>query len=227
MVSYPKAMTIGIGLLARDGLILGADTLVSDGASKSYRMKIHIIPPMPDRVVVVIESGGTNCAKFIESVKIGIDTIPGDSDIHRVTGFVKKCAKDLYGRIDGKNYREHFYALVGIWLRAEGRARMFMVYGADEFSFHEVQDFLCIGAGLNVGQYLLSKAYRYVDDIAAACMLSIGAVKACEDHVDGCGGASDFYILLHSGILIPLHPDHIAQVEKQMEILETALRDSR
>jgi hypothetical protein len=38
-------MTIAVGVLAEHGVVLGADTLYTDGYSKSYRTKILNVSP--------------------------------------------------------------------------------------------------------------------------------------------------------------------------------------
>lgn len=219
-------MTIGIGLIADDGLILGADSLITDGYSKTYRTKVHTIWDTPRSRVVVVEAGNQpHCATAIAGIMDTLKSLAEPFGFVQIQEAIRCACSRVHADIDTTNPDEHVYLLAGVWHADQAMSRLLVIDAANVFTFYESSSFKAIGLGLYVAQMFLKKAHEYRLRTATATLLAARAINACKQHVQSCGGFTEIRILSNSGSIITVPRPYIEMAEDYMESLEKDLCD--
>lgn len=197
------AMTIAVGLVFKDGILLAADTEITDGDLKYTQSKI-VSHTQPGVSVAFAFAGD------VAEARMAIDEIIaslGESGVttHRgVLGVVKAELSDIYARIilprtmaTQENPRS-FYLLIAVW--AEGTCRLWSSTGA---AVNAVGGYECFGIGATLARYLIKPLHRPECSEHDAKMIAVRALVDTKDNVPGCGGASEFLIARSTGELTP------------------------
>jgi 20S proteasome alpha/beta subunit len=206
-------MTMAAGFVARDGVLLCADTLYSDGFTKTYRDKIFVPFGNESKVCFALAGHEPTARMVIERCKETLSSKKlkkaSTSAIVTVIQEVVKTAWEQY--VDTRPVEERegsrFYLLIGI---SEGvKARLFASYGVVVMP---VDAFDCFGAGRHLGHYIIEPTYQPTMTVNELVMLAIHALAATKERADGVGGRSQF-VAIRDGKISPVFPYDFNEAE--------------
>lgn len=197
---YPKRMTIAIGMLTKDGVILAADTLFTDGLTKSYGQKVSVLM-LPEFSVGFAIAGSQPVAMMaLDECRDGLMGIPPErGNIHSVLAVIKSVVKrtqreqvDPVPAEERNGYR--FNMLIGFTKNGH-KTELLATHGASVFP---VDQYYCLGIGSHIGQHVIEPSYDPFMSSRSAGYLAAYAMAAAKERVDGVGGDSHI-VALHNG----------------------------
>ena len=191
-------MTIACGFVVRDGILLCADTLYTDGFTKEYRDKLF--PWARKGAAVCFALAGhdaiarmavEDCQSALSNSKLRRLSI---ADVIRTIRPVIKEVQREY--VDTAPYEERavktFSLLIGVASNSDESPKLFATSDA---AIKPVDGFQCIGAGQHLGRYIIEPMYNPTLAISEAAILAIHTLAATKQRVDGVGGRSQFVVL--------------------------------
>ncbi len=197
--------------------LLCADTLYTDGSSKFHGEKIFPWRKK-DAIVCFAVSGNATIAKMmVDDCKASLDTLSSEqcslsrmfSEIRSVVKFVQEQYVDVRPIEDRENSR--FWSLIAIRTPADG----IHLFSTNDAAIAPVTTYDCIGAGRQLGLYILEPFYDRKMSINEAAVLAIYALTASKERVDGVGGRSQF-IAIRGGILSDVIPHDTDDSERRI-----------
>lgn len=219
-VSYPKAMTIALGILCQDGIVLAADTqLTAAGSHKRYASKIFTIHSdldIPTWIGVITYAGypafvDTFNNHFRDEMRSAEKQWPITASLTRD---VIKSVLNSLPETDCDNTE----ILCGIALDEEIK-----LYKTRGRLVSEVSGHADIGVGdSSVIAYLWSLMARHgIRTTQQAGLLATYLIRAAKAYVDGCGGETEVWILGPSGSLMQC--SSVPAVEQHFGMLDDAI----
>ena len=112
-------MTLAVGVVTSGGVILGTDTLVVDGYTKSYRSKTrNLCHGRSDLKVVASMAGREDTAKIaLDRIKDGLLNIDPGAETHRIRGLLEKEIRETKKKHVRQDDSKEFQLLVAVWRR--------------------------------------------------------------------------------------------------------------
>jgi 20S proteasome alpha/beta subunit len=207
-------MTIAAGFLARDGLLLCADTLWTDGLTKEYREKIFSWTGKYAFVSFAVAGHSDHAAAVVDECKGSLRSAPGARlSIRNVLDIIRPIVKDAFSNyIYSRPYEEwhgaRFELLVGVATAHEGPS----LFAIRDMVPTAISGFECIGGGRPLARQVIGPSYHNnmtVDEIAVLGILALAATKQI---VDGVGGQSQF-VTLRKGFVSGVVPHDVNKSE--------------
>lgn len=189
-------MTIGIGFLCGDGVVLSADTQVTDSLTKTDQNKIFQITMPTGGKAAFAYSGNTSfaltCFQKIKRSLEGTNRKDPKEEIEQI--FYKEYHRQVLRHPDhASNTSLDYDYLTALW-RPGGAAKLHLLQRG---SMYEVESWAAIGIGSYLATYLLrTSVWGDVHQIMKLAAYVLGSVK---DSIDGCGGASVHLVLTNEG----------------------------
>ncbi|HEY3939275.1 MAG TPA: hypothetical protein VGL97_17720 [Bryobacteraceae bacterium] len=183
-------MTIGIGMICRDGVLLGADTEVTGWSSKTHEEKIITFECPYGKIGFVMAGNGVFAQSAIQKCQAGLRATPPERTIDKIEKILER------------EYRRHVFQhpsyatdpslgyqfLIAFW-STNGSVSLF---STNQTAIRKVNGFECIGIGSDLASYLvLPMFYEGMAD-AEALYIAIYALARVKDSIVGCGGTSIF-----------------------------------
>lgn len=192
-------MTIAIGVLCSDGIILCADSQETfNEYAKLQRAKVFELDLLsPDVKVVIAGSGDSNFYDALrERLEDGIDMANPDlisirNKIEEV--IVGYCTRvwPLYG---AQRDRPSAQMLIGI--RATDGFALLHTEGPITRQGSSPE---CIGFGADFSLYHLKKLFKNTMPFAEVCPIAAYVLDLAKENVEFCGGASDVFVIPRTG----------------------------
>jgi Proteasome subunit len=194
-------MTLAAGFKAADGILLCADTLVSDGYTKQYRGKIWTWQaPLPNPTISVafaVAGDATIGVMAAENCCIELDLLKWDqrsfSDVYKSIAATVRFVHQEYvdkAPIEDRE-RSRFWMLIAIYTENSGHR----LYVTNNAAVSPVNELECIGSGRSIGIYVLEPSYKNTMSIEGISTLALHAFAAAKERCDGVGGSVHFLAL--------------------------------
>lgn len=213
-----RAVTIGIGILCTDGIVIAADSQYTRGPYKGHGPKIFpLFSPIErdDLAVVVVGAGRVAFMKrAVEKIQDALGSYD-DPTIKDVREIVEDTIGDfyrnyIYPKPDYRHDQPWFDLILGIWTQRDGCALL----KVDDVTVSRVvvagTGHSTIGMGFSVADYALDLVYESGLSVEDAKFVATMAVKAAKDHVDYCGGTTNVWTIKNT---LPHRIHHVIPVE--------------
>jgi 20S proteasome alpha/beta subunit len=216
-----KAMTIGIGFLCQDGVVLAADRQVTvEGYYKDHQSKLTVITH-PQCHVVSTYAYLPNLANVLNhKVNLYLQTLHkpyGEEIVRLITSETQRLKQQYPSEMESQQF------LWAISTESE-RARLLRISGG----IIDEPDWACIGIGdSSLVRYIISQlAPIHPRDLPAkdGALLAVYVVQQAKAFVDGCGGPTDAAITYDKGVERPLEEVDYRAIETEFESLQFAFR---
>lgn len=219
-----SSMTIGVGFLCHDGIVLATDTQYTAGLLKTEGPKLFTVIERSDAVVIAAGAGSVPFMKMaITAIGDKIKLLPvGSVSSTNVVDMVRAVLLDTYARhvypVPGE--QPIFSFLVGLWTNNDGLTLLETCLT----SVNTVDSFGFVGVGVYVAEYALGLMHRGGVGVEEAKFLAVHSIKAAKDYVADCGKSTRMQVLSLDGKLTRISPPEIKDTEEYCEDLSNALR---
>ncbi|HEY4086989.1 MAG TPA: hypothetical protein VGM43_13670 [Bryobacteraceae bacterium] len=189
-------MTIAIGYLCRDGLILGADS--QSGISGSLKW--------PTQKILPIDVGGIHEGMAVNAAALAVAGAGNTHYLHEMQEISARLIdpSDTAMEIETKlreRYREFYTETVLPFAGTGGAPELWMMFGVqkdnsvslyttEQLSFRENRAYAAVGSGEFVARALIESTFPMYPPISVAKLLMVHALQHVRDRVDGVGGNS-------------------------------------
>jgi 20S proteasome alpha/beta subunit len=197
-------VTIAVGFLCTDGIVLGADTQYTQHYTtfglKTQGPKLFVVADRPDLAVIVAGAGSVSFMKMaVDKLKQAFSglSIPSGTQIRDTVEVVLLdfFTKHVYNVPDYK--QPDFKLLIG----ARTNRNDFSLWETSLTSVAQLEewDHVCIGIGNTVSSYALTIT-RGAGLVEWAKLRAAFCVNAAKRNVDGCGGPTRLLTLTANGV---------------------------
>jgi 20S proteasome alpha/beta subunit len=216
-------MTIAAGFVVKDGILLCADTLYTDGQTKDYRDKIFPWIGKDSAVCFAIAGNATIARMVVDDCRDALDESGTKKlSIKQALAIVRPIVKNAYEQyVDTRPVDERSAADFWLLIAASAASGGFRLYSSVRSSVARVDTFECIGAGRQIGRYIIDPIYQNDMSIAQAAVLGIHAMAAAKERVDGVAGKSQF-LSIRDGFVSTVVPQRIDSWEQYALDFRTA-----
>lgn len=227
-------MTVAVGFMCTDGIVLAADREISTPTVKLDDQKawLYSYPKQTDDTAPLLRVGiaGAGDYSFIKFAAERIDAQldawiaqHGAVEIDDVNDAIQTVLTDVH--------HEHLYPygqpherptidlLIGIWLRS-GRMRLAR---SSLTAVTKVWNYEAVGIGSDLANFLVRRFYSQRIPLSSAMFWASYALMHAKKYVPGVGGGSDIIALFKSGTAGHLKAEHIAKYEKYAIEFEKAI----
>ena len=184
-------MTIALGFITHNGIIMATDSLVSNQISNAYREKLVRCHNGNWDLTFAIAGSEDHALSAIDEVRHFCETNQTASLVEIKQSIENAFRNGAYGSDDPT-------ALIGV--RSTGGEYRLM-----RTSYHkvvEVKSHYSIGMGAQMAHYLLpiflSNSFAPSIDMERAAIIGSIVVALCKKHIEGCGGATQMAFLPRS-----------------------------
>lgn len=218
-------MTIALGLLCSDGVVLGADLQYSTDFIKTAGRKIFIVPSGPNYKIIVAGSGNS------DSVKKCVEVI-GDHLLDQDSSPTLRELKEQIEACLAKVYREHLdfapeeqrrdldcELILGVWMESQ-----VYLFRTNRTMLIEEREYACVGMGLYLAHYALAQLLHLALSVDLGSQIVTHVIAASKDYIEGIGKGTDIHILRNDGFHESLIKPEKKKVEEQFEQLFKAFR---
>jgi hypothetical protein len=198
-------VTIAIGILATDGVVIAADTQTGiPDYLKVGQGKVSITVSRADQAPMGHRSfaiSGAGSAGYLKALHERMSHRTSESDVNFLAfGSLEETVSDSL-----KKFYRHHVVPFSCYPPNE-RPDFWLIMGAQQGPFRflwetekntliQRRDFATVGAGAMYARILLSRIYSHDMDYKTAALLAAYAVFHVKEHVDGCGHDTDIAIL--------------------------------
>ncbi len=189
-------MTIGIGLVCSDGVVVGADREMTLETLKVTDRKAHLIKEEPIKVALggsgttdLITFAAQECGRRLQAAK---RDVLGFEDVRLlITEMLADIRTDHIDKNPDVGHKLDL--MVGIKI-ANGMPRLLKIAGGIPIW---VENHQAIGWGAELATYVLNGRYdeKRKPDVRGGIILATHALKAAKDYARYCAGASDIIFL--------------------------------
>lgn len=227
-----KAVTFVIGMKCSDGLVLCADSLESDGVTKSYRNKLACFHWNDGIEEWGLCWGGAGhayvCDKFKDKVKQSFkDQVYNRAAIEEKVEVCLSFIQQSYASADGVN------VVMGLFGRLQqpdqfGSLWEYTLYRGSSQSacLSPIRDYGFVGMDVSLAQFFLSNTYHSFMPLEHGKRLALFSTQLMKRHADGVGGDSTcMSYVIGSSMWDPMLDQEIAEIEKTftLESLDVAI----
>lgn len=215
-IEASHAMTIAAGFSFVDGVLICADTEVTQSAAKYQESKISSVTfggennPGP-KLTFAISGWFPHAKRAIAACRVAIREIflknPRSLDNERIRG----CIEDSLAKF----YRKHIFThpqygteaapsvslIIGVWSAVTGRPSLLANY---ETVVNEISGFECVGIGSYFARYACSNLFHSNMTLREITLLATHVLHQTKKNVPNCGKESQFISLRVGGELSPV-----------------------
>lgn len=186
-------MTIALGILAADGIVIAADTQETIGPTKAHGEKVSI--SVTAKGVIAVTGAGSAGHLDAMAQQVQKDFRQSrDSDLERVI-------RDSFGRF----YAQHVFPLYpfdkrfpdpDLWaiigIDSGGRR---LILANEQTAMRQCRRFVAVGAGQEQASIILGRTFIPDLPIRRAALLAAYTIYSVKEHVEGCGKNTEVYML--------------------------------
>jgi 20S proteasome alpha/beta subunit len=196
-VNYNKPMTIAAVWSCSDGVLIGADTLIVDGQTKTYENKIFECSPWGSFPIVLMTGAGQ-----FPRIKEFADRLSTDRvfenmwSLDDVKRSIRVAISERWYQASVKQTNKIGYNMELLFAvkDADGRTDILHLFNTE---LSPVQKYWCIGSGAPIAKYLTSWLYAASLPVEMCAMLALQIFREAKEHGDGCGGDTNLLTLLN------------------------------
>ncbi len=211
-------MTVTVGFLCSDGIVLGADTQESQQGSilKRNVPKLIVAPPIPtiydrlnqpekpDRRGVFTGAGdGPLIDKLVNEIWTEVSIAPPSvTDMgSEAEAAIKRLYRE-YRQIYHAEHMPHAELLYGLW--CNGETKLFHAFGAIVNSIGTMfgaalVGYKATGLGSEITDYIAGRMYDKNFKVHEAAILAMYMLQQAIDHAEGCGGEANIAVIRNDG----------------------------
>jgi 20S proteasome alpha/beta subunit len=224
-----RALTIAAGFKFEKGVLICADTEITQGWSKYRGQKIFAVTfggkqnPGP-KVAFAIAGWVPYAKRAIAVCQEHISKIHLKTPRQLTNEGIRSCIADGLEKFHRKHiYKHPHYGtdagpsvefLIGAWSHVTGRPSLF---STSEAVVNEVPDFGCIGIGSYFARYVGNGLYRHDLPLRKIVLLATHLLRQTKNNVPSCGQESQFMTLQVGGEMSPIADFEIATSEVYSE----------
>jgi 20S proteasome alpha/beta subunit len=223
-------MTIALGFLCADGIVLGVDSQYSGGASKTSGQKIFPIQQNERFSVTLATAGHVGIAKravqkftsaLIKRVGVNSASLTEMQDILEDV-LCEIHAKHVYSAPADERATVDFWMLMAVWTPTE-----IGLFRTDVTAVTRVQERACIGVGSYLGDYLMDLLCHYAPVMRVEEVKPIVAyvIKCAKGFIEGCGLNTFIRVLSRDGIDERIKAAEIIDGEECYESIFRSMRN--
>lgn len=217
-------MTIGVGLLCRNGIVLGTDTQYTTGGFlKTFGPKIFKVAKRADVAVILAGAGRVPFMKTaVERIGRAVEQLPADPSAESVKEAAEDALLKFYTRHiypAPKDIRPSFELLVGSWT-VEG----LHLYKSDLTNLVPVAEYGFLGIGEYVACHALELIRGSDIGIEQGKCVAAYSIKAAKDYADACGKETKIWTLDDGGEIQQLSAQEICDIEQYCDGLEQSMQ---
>jgi 20S proteasome alpha/beta subunit len=218
-------MTIAVGVLCEDGVVVGADREVSLSSFKVEDRKAHLLKRNNVRIGLV----GSGPADLVTLAAQELDNrLVPEMSMEAVKTAVDDLAQDIHAKHvltnPDKNYKLDL--LLAVKTTPNGAARKVGLLRVNGTIVVWKDRYDAIGWGYELAHYLLSQLYDQPKTLSMArgIMLAAQVLKAAKDYTQGCGGPSDIIQVRLGYVSDFVHEDDVRLHEESAEKFAKIMR---
>jgi 20S proteasome alpha/beta subunit len=187
-----QSMTIAVGFVCQDGLVIGVDSEYTEGASKYSGQKIFSFYQLNWSVTIAGAGNMDLVAMIADDLKTEFTHNDGHSEIHeKIKARTKYFFDEYVDRVQSRD--REFQLLIGVWTK-NGPSRLYKVH---EGIVTPVLYYDFIG----VGRDLARSTSAWIFDSNLSCeivaVLARHILELVKECISGCGDASVIAIIEH------------------------------
>lgn len=226
-------MTVAVGFMCTDGIVLAADREVSTPSLKFEGPKAWYYRYPPDAAQPTLKVGivGAGDYSFIKFAAERIDGQlrewiqgHGQASMDEVNGLIQGVINDIHLNHlypVGQPYeRPTIDLLIGIRLHT-GRIRLART---SLTAITKVQNYEAIGIGSDLANFLVTRLYSGRVTATTAAFWATQVLMHAKDYVPGCGGKSDVVVIFQAGNAGFVKQDTIHKNEQFLTAFESAIQ---
>ncbi len=203
-------MTIAAGFVCRDGIVICADSEVTNDLDKYEESKIFTMASVTGPTVVFAGSGWT------DFIKMTVSKIKIQGQFAKTADEIEEIIEDVVMKVHRNHIRHYpsdpkpFISLL-IGIKDGGDLRLLQTSGT---SIRPVTVSAFLGAGETLGHYLSRGLSPEREPADKAALLAVQILEQVKSSVPGCGGKfSEVTILPEQGRLRRIPPSQLLDIE--------------
>ena len=216
----PTDLTIAAGFTFSDGILICADSEVSDSLAKFKESKIRTVTIGNNETKLIFAFAGTvpYVKRAIEYCWKGIGEIPAGE---RTNDSIRDRIEERLDQFHQKFVYPHpqykydpgaiAQLLIGVWPRCTGRPTLYVTY---EGVVNEVSEYDAIGTGSYFARYTCANLWQRNMSLQRAILLAAHMLQQTKNNVPGCGKSSAIIYLQVGGVLESASPIDINGIEE-------------
>ncbi len=207
-------MTIAVGLVHREGVLLCADTELTGQASKSYAAKVRHFECKWGRIGIAYAGNEDNAAVVSEKLEKALKSLRIKDTLPKIEEIVEVQYRRLVYRNPNPNNADYALLLV---LRPKGKQAS--LYVTSEIAVRAINTYRIIGIGDALGEQLIEPGFGMGGTSEAALLLAVNAITLVKRRVSFCGGPSMYLDLRNDGTFHEWYGDpFLERLEKWVEV---------
>lgn len=227
-------MTIALGLVGNDGLVLGADMQRTIGGyTKTFDGKVPLILYNEHRIAISIAGAGTE--NYIETARrVLLDDFPEQLEKHQSMPLQDRIPYILKERFlmffDDHMARWAYFPererpTVELLIGVTGKGLYPQLYHCDGTAFHKTYR-KAIGSGVIMADQLLLQYALHEKTIQNLSTIAIYILQRVKKGVDGCGGSTSLVALRKGFDFAITDHNQIVKMESDFDELDKSLDES-
>ncbi len=214
-------MTIAVGVLCQDGVLLCADTEHTGWTSKSHDSKLEDFEVKNGKVCFALSGNSSLAWSAIEKCKRHLHGQPSNNLLDNIEDILdKEYRRNVLSHPDYSNLDYQF--LIALWRENDG----IELYSTTMTALRRVRGFECIGIGAELASYLIRPGYNspFLKDAVALTAYVLACVK---ENISGCGGMSVYRMIRKDGeigTLTNIHDGPCRDVEEYARVHDFSVR---
>lgn len=217
-------MTIGVGLLCTDGIVLATDTeYTTGGVLKTYGPKLFTACDRKDVVAIVAGAGSVPFMKTaVDLIGSAIKKLPVSVSTEDAKGAAEKALLEFHRRHIypvPKDIRPSFSLILGLWT-FDGLS----LFKSTLSNLVLAPEYETVGIGQYVACYALELVRARYVQVEQGKFVAVYCIKAAKDYVSGCGKKTNLWALDEKGNIERSSAGEVADIEEYCADLTNALR---
>lgn len=183
-----KAMTLAVSIRTPNGVVLCAESQITEGQSKLNEVKISNTVWTPDMGLAIVGAGWWDYVKMAyEELSKNLLNAESDDAVETIKSTVTGLYETHIKAYPSDYDKPRVSLLTVVVRRNEG---VISVIKSVDTATHNAMPFDTIGIGRDLAQYIGSKLYRPDLEPEQAAALGTYIIEEAKKNVEGCGGLS-------------------------------------
>ena len=225
-------MTIAIGVLCNDGVVLGVDAQLSVDGAKLVTPKIVLFAPVSNyHLVVGVQGHGDASSLAIDSMRetLAHEFTGKPATVSEITAYIGECLAAVFrdhidsAPADERNYLS-FSLLIAI--HQERNVHLFRTNRAMVVPVKSrPHPWWCMGVGFEFANYALDLLLHPHCSVEVAAQVAAYVIAVTKDSVEGVGKDTDVHVIQNDGRHWSLSLPDLREIEKHFQEFFRAFRE--
>lgn len=191
-----KPMTLAVSIRAQAGVILCAESQITEGQSKFNEMKIDSVVCTPTRQFAIVGAGWWD---YVKMAYEELQTALLDREEEDSSQVIKSVITGLYENQIRAYPSDYEKPRISLLMAVAGRDSLSVTKSVDT-AVHSALPFDAIGVGQDLARYIGSKLYGENLSSEQAAALGAYVLEEAKRNVEGCGGITQILWLGTNGV---------------------------